>query len=322
MKKNTTINLCITGAAGNLGGLLARHLVDNREIRLFLMVHHRDVDQSLKDNGEVTVMRADLARKETLVPVLKDIDVVVHFAGVLFKSNPEKFLHITNIEYFENLVDSCIHNGVKRIILISFPHVEGESSHTNPARGRLDAVPESVHAATRLEEERYLFSNESTGQYEAVSLRVGMVYGKGILMIDAARWLSRHCLLGVWRKPTWIHLISKIDFLDSLESAVVKPGIGGIYHVGDEGIQTLQEFLDTVTAYWGYRKPWRLPLFLIYCAAALCEFVSRLLNIRSPLTRDFITIGRVSYYGDTSRMRRELLAGLKYRNYKEGIETF
>jgi hypothetical protein len=29
-----------------------------------------------------------------------------------------------------------------------------------------------------------------------------MVYGRGVLMIDAAHWLAKRHLLAVWREPT------------------------------------------------------------------------------------------------------------------------
>ncbi len=124
----------------------------------------------------------------------------------------------------------------------------------SPARGRLDGHPSSVHARTRLQEEQYLFAMEHEYGFEAVALRVGMIYGRGILMIDAARWLAAHHLLGIWQKPTWIHLISTADFLAATTAALVKDGIRGIYHLGDEGIQTLQQFLDDACVQWGYRQ--------------------------------------------------------------------
>jgi hypothetical protein len=61
-------------------------------------------------------------------------------------------------------------------------------------------------------------------------------------------------------------------------------------------------------------------LWLIYAAAAGFEMVSKVFGTKSPLTRDFIDIGRVSYFGDTSRFRRELLPDLKFRNIVEGIQ--
>lgn len=206
--------------------------------------------------------------------------------------------------------------------MISFPHVEGESFPDKPAKGILNGTPISVHAITRLEEEQLLFNYATRHSFEPVSLRVGMVYGKGILMIDAAQWFAKHNLLGVWKNPTYIHLISKTDFVDATVAACLYENINGIYHIGDDGVQTLQEFLDTITQYKRYKKPWRMPLWMILTAARFFELWSKVFDTRSPLTVDFIQIGRVSYYGDTERMKKELLSNLKYKTYKEGLSLF
>lgn len=319
---NTTQTIVITGAAGNLGNLLAQGLKDSQDTELHLLIHKKDVAKNLKEKENIFVYKTDLARKETLSDALAGVGTIVHFAGVLFKANPEKFLPKTNTQYFKNLLDAAIEAKVRRIILISFPHVEGETTPDNPAKGTLDGKPESMHARTRLEEEKLLFEHETRYHFEAVSLRVGMVYGEGILMIDAAQWFARHYLLGIWKKPTYIHLISKIDFVDATIAAIKKPNIQGIYHIGDDGIQTLQEFLDTITKHKGNHKPWRMPVWMIMTAARAFELFSAVFNTRSPLTVDFIKIGMVSYYGDTKRMREELIEELTYKTYKEGIELF
>ena len=314
---NSTI--LITGAAGNLGGLLANYLCDRN---LHLLTHKKEVAEELKNRPNIRIFKADLMQKETLYSAMKGVNTVVHFAGVLFKARPEKFLPITNTLYFNNLLDVAIEQKVRKIILISFPHVEGETTPQNPATGRLDGNPVSVHAITRLQEEKNLFRKCSEANIEAVSLRIGMVYGKGILMIDAAEWFGKHYLLGIWEKPTYIHLISKADFLTATTAALDKENIRGIYHIGDEGIQTLQEFLDKIARYKRYHKPWRMPNWLIMVAAQGFEFFSALFNTRSPLTKDFVTIGQVSYYGDTTRMRNDLLPKLKYKTFEDGLETF
>jgi len=311
------MKILITGAAGNLGSLLARHLLAQQVGSLRLMIFRRDALTDLIVRGKTEIVRADLSKRESLTAAVKGVDVIVHFAGVLFKANPERFLSTTNTEYFKNLADAAKENGVRRIILISFPHVEGPTTIENPAKGRLDGTPISAHAKTRLEEERYLFANAA----EPVSLRVGMVYGRGILMIDAARWLAKRRLLGVWKERTQIHLISKDDFCSACTAAITNIAASGIYHIGDEGNVSLQEFLELACRQWGYGRPWIMPLWLIYTAAELCEFYSRITGSVSPLTRDFIDIGRVSYYGDTERMRKDLLPVLKYRTILEGLST-
>jgi len=311
------MNVLITGAAGNLGSLLSRHIRDNeKDLNLILMQYRKDIPSDLKDITGIAVRNADLSKPETLYKCLDGADTIVHFAGVLFKANPEKFLYETNIQYFKNLVRIAKAKNISKVILISFPHVEGPTSRNKPAKGSLNGNPISVHAKTRLEEEKYLFSEIK----QSISLRVGMVYGKGILMIDAAEWFAKRLLLGVWRETTEIHLISKTDFCRAVVAAIKNAATSGIYHVGDEGNDTLQSFLDFACDIWKCHKPWRMPLWLIYLAAQIFEIVSRAFKTKSPLTKDFIDIGRVSYYGDTSRFRAELLPSLKYSNINEGVQ--
>jgi hypothetical protein len=259
--------------------------------------------------------------------------------------------------------------GVSKFIIVSFPHVEGESTPEHPARGTLDGHPTSVHAQTRLGAEKYLFEvcgwsadqaagaekgkarpyPESGSAMTPIALRPGMIYARGILMPDAARWLSRHHLLAVWRKPTWIHLISLPDFLAATQAAIEKPEASGIYNLGDDGPLTLQEFLDRAAKVWGItpgigtnvplwilrhfsttqketenwwdgRPPWRAPEWAFFAAGALTEAFAAVFRTRAPLTRDFIRIGMVSYTADTSRMKTELLPELQYPTLDEGIE--
>ena len=227
----TARTILITGAAGNLGGLLAERLAGS-EHDLRLMVHRSDVREDLKRRPRTQVVRADLADPASLAPAVAGVDTVVHFAGVLFAPRPERFLPVTNTAWFANLLEACLAAQVDRLVLISFPHVEGPTTPESPASGRLDGAPVSVHARTRLEEERLLFARTAGTATTPVSLRLGMVYGRGILMIEAARWLARHHLLAVWRGPTWIHLISTADFLAGTVVAATADGVSGIYHAG------------------------------------------------------------------------------------------
>ena len=312
--------ILITGAAGNLGGLLARHLVPGGQ-DLRLMVHRKPLPPDLMAAANVRPVRADLADPASLGPAVKGVEVVVHFAGVLFAPRPERFLHETNTRWFANLVAAALEARVGRVILISFPHVEGPTSVERPATGRLDREPVSVHARTRLEEERLLFERTRGTETTPIVLRLGAVYGRGILMVEAARWLARRRLLAVWPDPTWYQLISSADFARAVEAAILKPHVRGIYHVGDEQPVTLQHFLDEACRVWGYPRPIRLPVWMIHLAATLCEAFATFAGTPSPLTRDFIRIGRVSHWGDTLRAREELLPRLEHPTLASGRST-
>jgi nucleoside-diphosphate-sugar epimerase len=310
----------ITGAAGNLGSRLAGRLAEGGQ-PLRLMYHRTPIAGDLLRRPNVNAVRADLADPRTLPSVVAGADVVVHFAGVLFAPRPERFLPTTNTTYFANLLMAAIDARVSRVILISFPHTEGPTSVEHPATGRLDREPISVHARTRLEEERLLMTRTRGTATTPVVLRLGMVYGRGILMIEAARWLARHRLLAVWREPTLMHMLATEDFLRATAAAVLRPGVEGIYHVGDDHPVTLQEFLDEACRVWGCARPMRVPVWLVYLTAALCEIGSAIFGTRAPFTRDFISIGRVSHWGDTSRARRELIPTLEYPTLQSGLST-
>jgi nucleoside-diphosphate-sugar epimerase len=312
--------ILITGAAGNLGSLLAHHLARAGH-PLRLMYHRTPIPEDLRTAANVACVQADLADPRTLPAAVKGAAVIVHFAGVLFAPRPERFLPETNTRWFAHLVTAALEADVARVILTSFPQVEGPTSVEAPATGRLDREPVSVHARTRLAEERLLFARtEGTGTTPVV-LRLGMIYGRGILMIDAARWLAQRRLLCTWKEPTLLHLLSTADYLRAVEAAVLRPAVRGIYHVGDDEPVTVQAFLDAACDTWGCARPARVPFWSIQAAAALCEMIASLAGTRSPLTRDFVRLGRVPHWGDTRRARAELLPDLRHPSLASGLST-
>src|SRR2546422_8671051 len=143
------MHILITGAAGNMGSLLARHLLASPH-RLRLLVHRTPLPFDASVHPTTSLCRADLADPATLAEPCRDVDCIVHFAGVLFAPRPEKFLPRTNVGYVENMLAAERTAGVRKVVLVSFPHVEGESSPERPATERMDSSPCTEHARTRL----------------------------------------------------------------------------------------------------------------------------------------------------------------------------
>lgn len=77
------MRILVTGASGNLGMHVARHLLASpHELRL--LVHQTELPTDLASNPKLAVARADLARIETLQEACAGIDCIVQLAGVLF----------------------------------------------------------------------------------------------------------------------------------------------------------------------------------------------------------------------------------------------
>lgn len=312
------MRVLITGAAGNLGTFLARDLFGGPHA-LRLMVHRKPLAEDLSGAPGVEVARVDLGRPVTLPAAVDDVDAIVHFAGVLFSPFPERFLPTTNLRYVENLAAAAVAAGVRRFVLISFPHVEGPTTPDAPANGALDRHPISVHAQTRLAAEHALLDACQGSTTRPIILRSGLIYARGVLMIEAARWLMRRRLIGVWRRPTWIHPLSLPDFHACIRAAIEAPDVRGIYPLGDEHPLSLQDFLDALADHWGHPRPWRAPEALFPLAGLACELGAKILGTSSPLTRDFIRIGMVPHVCDTTRMRAELLPTLEHPSLQAGL---
>jgi nucleoside-diphosphate-sugar epimerase len=312
------VKILIVGASGNLGSHIARHLVNGpHQIRLF--VHETSLPRDLSNHPNVTVIRGDLDDPTSLSAATAQVNCIVYVAGVLFKPRPQKFLYRTNTIYVQNMVEAALRAGVERFILISFPHVEGSTTPDSPASGCLDVRPKSIYARTRLEAEKHLFNACENESMTPLVLRAGVIYGRDVKLIEAARKLMRHGLFAVWKNPTWVHLLALPDFLRSVEVAIERDNLSGIYNLCDDYPVMLQEFLDALATHWGYRMPRRLPAFCFHMAAALCEFLAAILRTRTPLTRDMVYMGMTSVVADTSRTKREIQRDLLYPSFRTGL---
>jgi nucleoside-diphosphate-sugar epimerase len=109
------------------------------------------------------------------------------------------------------------------------------------------------------------------------------------------------------------------DFLRSVEIAIERDTLSGIYNLCDDYPTTLQEFLDALAAHWGYHKPRRLPEFCFHGVAGFCEILATIFHTRTPLTRDMIHMAMTSVVADTSRKKHEIRQDLLYPSFRTGL---
>jgi nucleoside-diphosphate-sugar epimerase len=311
------VKILITGAAGNLGSQAAKHLAAaGHELRLLLHKRPLPFDYSALSNA--TVCPADLGNPSTLKGICDGVDCIIHLAGVLFAPRPARFLPQTNVGYVRDLLAVALAAQVHKFVLVSFPHVEGETTPEHPACGQLESTTSVIHFRTRLAAENLVL--QAGNGLVPVVFRAGVVYGKGVKLAEGARWLLQRRLMAIWRKPTWMHLIALPDFLSALQAAVENKRASGIYQVADDAPLTVQEFLDRLAAHYGCRSPWRLPLWMFTAAAWGCEAFALLFRTPAPLNRDIVRAGMTSSVADNSRMKQDLLPRLAYPTLEHGLE--
>jgi len=126
-------NILITGAAGNLGSKLRRHLEGRYALTLL----------DINPRGDGAIVPADLGRwDKTWVEQFRGIDVVVHLAADPTAHQTWPNLIGPNIDAVGNVFQAAVLSGVKRMVIASSNHVMGGyQDEAEPARLTTDVPP-------------------------------------------------------------------------------------------------------------------------------------------------------------------------------------
>jgi len=210
-------SVLITGAAGNLGGKLRRHLEGRRELRL--------VD--IAAGGDPGVTSADLARwDERWAALFRGVDVVVHLAADATAAQVWPKLVGPNIDALINVYEAAAQAGCKRVVFASSNHVMGGYQDlAEPARLTTDipALPgtryvaegerrdSTPYGAAKFFGERLGKCYADTRGLETVAVRIGWIKPAANRAEDIPP--ER----GEWFRLMWI---SNRDFCSLMERAI------------------------------------------------------------------------------------------------------
>jgi len=171
----------ITGAAGNLGDKLRRHLEGRYELRLL----DRD------DRGDSAIGVADLAEwNDTWPRLFEGCDAVVHLAADPVAHRTWEELLGPNVDTVANAYEAAARAGVRRFVFASSNHVMGGYQHLSDAPitenmpplcgthyehegARRDSTP---YAAAKLFGERLGRTYAAARDMEVIAVRIGWVW--------------------------------------------------------------------------------------------------------------------------------------------------
>ncbi|MEE4365121.1 MAG: NAD-dependent epimerase/dehydratase family protein [Desulfotignum sp.] len=176
------MNVLLTGATGFVGKALYQELMA-RKYNLtcaFRTAHKNRLQKAFEDCTPCFVDHVD---KNTLwSPCLKDIDQVVHLAGLAHAvggkgSGGNSRCFSVNHEGTRNLAVQAAQHGVKRFVFISSILVNGKISTGRSFCETDTENPQNAYAAAKLEAEKSLKKIGANTGMEVVILRPPLVYG-------------------------------------------------------------------------------------------------------------------------------------------------
>jgi uronate dehydrogenase len=121
----------ITGATGNLGGKLRRHLEGRWPLRLL----------DCEARGDPAVIAADLTQWGEWTEQFRGVDTVFHFAANAIAQQSWPDVIAPNIDAMLNVFHAAVREGVRRIVYASSNHVMGGYKEREPLRITTDLPP-------------------------------------------------------------------------------------------------------------------------------------------------------------------------------------
>lgn len=176
------MKLLITGGLGNIGGDVCRNLAKFHDVKIF---------DTGKCDGKLECIHGDITSFEDVNSASKDIDVVVHLAGVGWQSSitPRNIMDI-NIIGSLNVLEAALANGVKRVCMASSIAAMGYSITQNttpppvylPIDENHPCRPDSLYGVSKLACEELCKRYTRRYGLSTICLRlVSVLTGKGKL---------------------------------------------------------------------------------------------------------------------------------------------
>lgn len=125
------MNILITGITGYFGSQLA---LEFSQLGKIFGLKRSSSNLDLLNNSHFSIewREGDISDMDSLLLALKDIDLVIHAAGLVsFNQNDERNLYMINSQGTANVVNAMLSSGVKKLVHVSSVAAIGRSNEIN-----------------------------------------------------------------------------------------------------------------------------------------------------------------------------------------------
>lgn len=271
------MKILVTGATGFIGERYIRHLAETRkDVRLHFTGRQIEKGNALGALTGAHYFRGDLLDVPYLQHICKDMDVVVHCAGLSGVWGDYELYYRANVTGTENLLRACAGTGVRRFVNLSSPSIYFDfHDHLNVTEDFLPPRFADNYARTKYQAEVRV-ANAHSDQLRTLSLRPRMVLGAGDLSLFP-RMIAAHRACQLLRIGEGRNIVSTThiaNLLQALDCAVFGPDsvTGDVYNIADAQPQKLWDIIDRMLMAVGEPPVTRqVPYPVAMAAAAVME---------------------------------------------------
>jgi nucleoside-diphosphate-sugar epimerase len=281
------MKVLITGATGLLGGHLL-HALQQRGEQIRALVLPVENAEKLMAQG-VEVVRGDVTDTSTLAPAVKDIEIIIHLAGMMGVERPLADYRLVNVTGSENLYRAAQAEGVRRFVHTSSHTVYGLGYGrflTEKDALRPDPDPYSI---TKAEGDRLIRRLMLDSGMETVILRPGTFFGPGdrLHFGRIAQRMKNGKGVIIGRGDNALPFCYVTDVVQGfLLAAYHEKAPGNVYNISNDHPLTQQELFNAVADDIGGQRPTRhLPYLPMYYGSIVAEGVAHIIHTRPIVTR-------------------------------------
>ena len=245
------MNLLITGGCGYIGSLLIRKLpfafTDKIDITVFdnLSSGREYMLANLPSKAKYRFFRGDVLKKQDLLKAMENKDIVIHLAaitGVCDSFNmPDLFMKV-NYEGTKNVVETCLEQGIGRLIYASTCNVYGGKRENKVLNEKSPITPPNPYADSKYKGELECRKYHKDYKLPVTCLRFATNYGwsPGIRFNLAINLFTFKAVIGEKIKifdtgEDWRPYIHVQDTVRAITAAIKAPedvAIGEVFNVG------------------------------------------------------------------------------------------
>jgi nucleoside-diphosphate-sugar epimerase len=229
------MRILVTGVTGLVGNLVARRLIANQHQVRALVRDNKKLTQAREDYGEAVL--GDLTNPASLSHAVKDMDVVIHCAGLVGTGRGNKDMYTRlNVNGTRSLVEAARAANVKRFVYISTVGVYGTNTFKPDVTEETPYSPSTDYPNSKIEAEKVV----RAGGVPFTILRPYWITGGGdrFLIPQVARLLLNNTFTFIGNGQQEWSLSAAENVASAIVLAAVHPAAENqIYNVADGKVQ-------------------------------------------------------------------------------------
>lgn len=295
----------VTGGTGFIGSNIALRLIEKRwKVRI---LERPGASRILLEGGPFEFVSGDILEPETLLPAMKDMDVVFHAAGVVdyWRQGVDRMYQV-NVEGTRNVVQAALQAGVPRLVHTSstaamgiHPNVIVDESYT------FNVKPERfVYGHSKFQAEEIVYQAIKDGLPAVIVNPTTVIGPRDIRKVSSGMVIEvvKHCVPPMI-PPGGINIIPICDVAQGEIEAAIKGKIGERYILGGENMTHLQLYQTIANVVGCGMKLKAMPRWQVSIMAGLTDMLQPQTSGPVPLTGDRLRLESHMFYYDTTKAR-------------------